>query len=43
MIFDGKIIWSGAVGEIDESGNAFVEPFVDGRAEGSIQMHVRRL
>ena len=43
MIYDGKIIWSGAVDEIDESGNAHVEQFINGRAEGPIQMQVRRL
>ena len=41
MLYDGKIIWQGSVDEIDNSGNAFVEQFINGRAEGPIQMAVR--
>lgn len=40
MIFKGKIIWHGPVSEIDRSGNAYVEQFIHGRAEGPIQMDV---
>ncbi len=43
VIFDGKIIWSGAVDESDESGNAHVEQFFNGHAGGSIQMQISRL
>jgi phospholipid/cholesterol/gamma-HCH transport system ATP-binding protein len=43
MIHDGKIIWAGSIKEIDRSGNPFVEQFIHGRAEGPIQMQVRRL
>jgi phospholipid/cholesterol/gamma-HCH transport system ATP-binding protein len=43
MIFGGKIIWQGAVAEIDRSGNAHVDQFIHGRADGPIQMEVRRL
>ena len=43
MIHEGRIIWSGSIGEIDRSGNPFVEQFIHGRAEGPIQMQVRRL
>ncbi|MDF3075971.1 MAG: transporter ATP-binding protein [Alphaproteobacteria bacterium] len=43
MIFGGKIIWQGATGEIDRSGNPHVDQFIHGRAEGPIQMQVRRL
>jgi phospholipid/cholesterol/gamma-HCH transport system ATP-binding protein len=43
MIFGGKIIWQGPVAEIDRSGNAHVDQFIHGRAEGPIQMQVRRL
>ncbi len=41
MIHKGKIIWSGPTAEIDHSGNAHVEQFIHGRAEGPIQMEVR--
>ncbi|MBN9088839.1 MAG: ATP-binding cassette domain-containing protein [Reyranella sp.] len=43
MLYEGKLIWQGAVGEIDHCGNAHVEQFIHGRAEGPIQMQVRRL
>ncbi len=43
MIYDGGIIWSGAAGEIDRSGNPYVEQFIHGRAEGPIVMPVRPL
>ena len=43
MIHEGKIIWTGAAGEIDRSGNPYVEQFVHGRAEGPIQMQVRNI
>ncbi len=42
MIHGGKIIWSGPVGEIDRSGNPYVDQFIHGRAEGPIKMEVRR-
>ncbi len=41
MIYDGKIIWDGPVWQIDKSGNAYVDQFIHGRAEGPIQMAVR--
>jgi phospholipid/cholesterol/gamma-HCH transport system ATP-binding protein len=43
MIYDGRIVWSGPVQEIDRSGNAFVDQFIHGRAEGPIKMPVRPL
>jgi phospholipid/cholesterol/gamma-HCH transport system ATP-binding protein len=43
MLHRGRIVWSGPAGEIDESGNAFVDQFVHGRAEGPIRMEVRPL
>ena len=43
MLYEGKLIWQGPVAEIDRSGNAHVEQFIHGRAEGPIQMQVRRL
>ncbi|MDP9196711.1 MAG: ATP-binding cassette domain-containing protein [Pseudomonadota bacterium] len=42
MLHQGKIIWSGDVAAIDNSGNPFVDQFVHGRAEGPIQMQVQR-
>ncbi|MBI1239714.1 MAG: ATP-binding cassette domain-containing protein [Alphaproteobacteria bacterium] len=42
MIHKGKIIWDGAAKDIDSSGNPYVDQFVHGRADGPIQMEVRR-
>ena len=41
MIYEGKVIWSGSVGDIDTSGNAHVDQFINVRAEGPIKMAVR--
>ncbi|HSE78993.1 MAG TPA: ATP-binding cassette domain-containing protein [Alphaproteobacteria bacterium] len=41
MLHQGKIIWQGPVSAIDASGNQFVDQFINGRAEGPIQMQVR--
>jgi phospholipid/cholesterol/gamma-HCH transport system ATP-binding protein len=41
MLYGGKIIWQGPTGEIDRSGNAYVEQFIHGRAEGPIKMAVK--
>jgi phospholipid/cholesterol/gamma-HCH transport system ATP-binding protein len=43
MIYQGKIIWEGDAKDIDRSGNAHVEQFVQGKAEGPIRMPVRSL
>jgi len=43
MIFDGRLIWQGPVDDIDRSGNAHVDQFIHGRAEGPIRMQVRKL
>ncbi len=43
MLYKGKIIWVGPVSEIDHSGNEYVDQFINGRAEGPIQMEVRAL
>lgn len=43
MIYEGRIIWEGDAKDIDHSGNAHVEQFVQGRAEGPIRMPVRPL
>lgn len=42
MLYNGKIIWQGPVAEIDRSGNAYVDQFIHGRAEGPIKMDVAR-
>ena len=41
MIYGGRIIWAGPVSEIDEAGNPYVEQFINGRADGPIQMQIR--
>lgn len=41
MIYQGKIIWVGPVADIDRSDNAYVDQFINGRAEGPIQMDLR--
>ena len=43
MLYKGKIIWVGPVSEIDDSGNDYVDQFINGRAEGPIQMEIRAL
>jgi phospholipid/cholesterol/gamma-HCH transport system ATP-binding protein len=42
MLHEGKIIWQGPVADIDRDTNPFVDQFVHGRAEGPIQMQVRK-
>ncbi len=37
MLHQGRIIWQGSVAALDSSGNAYVDQFVHGRAEGPIQ------
>ena len=37
FLFEGRIIWRGPASEVDASGNAHVDQFVNGRAEGPIQ------
>ena len=43
MLHEGRLIWQGPVSEIDRSGNAYVDQFIHGRAEGPIRMQVRKL
>jgi phospholipid/cholesterol/gamma-HCH transport system ATP-binding protein len=42
MLYQGHIIWRGKPGDVENSGNPMVDQFVHGRAEGPIQMQVRR-
>lgn len=37
MLFEGKIIWRGPAADVYNSGNEYVDQFVNGRAEGPIQ------
>ena len=39
MIYEGKMIWTGAVGSLYDSGNSYVEQFIHGRADGPITKH----
>jgi phospholipid/cholesterol/gamma-HCH transport system ATP-binding protein len=41
MLHQGRIIWYGPTSEIDRSGNPFVDQFINGRADGPIQMEIR--
>jgi phospholipid/cholesterol/gamma-HCH transport system ATP-binding protein len=41
MIHQGRIIWDGPKDTIDNSGNPYVDQFINGRAEGPIKMDVR--
>ena len=43
MLYQGRLIWQGPTSEIDRSGDAHVDQFIHGRAEGPIQMQVRKL
>ena len=43
MLHEGRLVWQGPVADIDHSGNAYVDQFIHGRAEGPIQMQVRKL
>ena len=42
MLHGGRIIWDGPVKDIDRSGNAYVEQFIHGSAEGPIKVDVTR-
>jgi len=41
MLYQGKIMWVGPADQIDNSGNAYVDQFVNGRAEGPITADAR--
>lgn len=42
MLHKGKIVWHGPKDEVDSSGNDYVDQFINGRAEGPIQMALRK-
>ena len=41
MLYQGRCIWQGATGVIDETDNPYVHQFITGSARGPIQMEVR--
>ena len=41
MLYGGRIIWTGPTGEIDRTGNPYVDQFIHGKAEGPIKMAVK--
>jgi phospholipid/cholesterol/gamma-HCH transport system ATP-binding protein len=41
MLYKGKVIWDGPTGEIESSGNPYVEQFITGSSEGPIKMQVQ--
>ena len=40
MLYNGKIIWHGPRADIDHSGNAYVDQFINGLAKGPIEMEL---
>ena len=42
MIHKGQIIWHGEANKVNVSGNAYVDQFIHGRAEGPIKMEIGR-
>ena len=40
MIYQGNIIWTGPRDLIDNSGNDFIDQFVNGKASGPIKMEI---
>ncbi len=43
MLYQGKIIWLGNAEDIRNSGNDYVEQFINGRANGPIKMEFRKI
>jgi phospholipid/cholesterol/gamma-HCH transport system ATP-binding protein len=41
MLYQGKIIWAGPVAALDGVDNPYVDQFINGRAQGPIQMELR--
>tara|TARA_R110002124_G_scaffold287216_2_gene471650 strand:+ start:70710 stop:71552 length:843 start_codon:yes stop_codon:yes gene_type:complete len=39
MIYEGEIIWCGDIKDLDNSGNPYVDQFINGRADGPITKH----
>lgn len=43
VLYEGKMIWSDEIGKLDNSGNEYVDQFINGRAEGPITKHATHL
>jgi phospholipid/cholesterol/gamma-HCH transport system ATP-binding protein len=43
MLHEGIVRWQGPIAELDQSGDAHVDQFIHGRAEGPIKMQIRKL
>ncbi|GAB4356673.1 MAG: ATP-binding cassette domain-containing protein [Kiloniellaceae bacterium] len=43
MLYQGRIIWTDHASKLEHSGNPYVDQFINGRAEGPIQIQVRDL
>jgi phospholipid/cholesterol/gamma-HCH transport system ATP-binding protein len=41
MIYEGKFIWKGPRSDLENSGNPYVEQFINGRAEGPITLNLQ--
>ena len=41
MLYGGRMIWTGPTGEIDQSGNPYVEQFITGSLDGPIEMQIQ--
>lgn len=41
MLYKGELIWDGDVADIDASGNPYVDQFINGHADGPIELDVR--
>tara|TARA_Y100000031_G_scaffold103504_1_gene113585 strand:+ start:66314 stop:67117 length:804 start_codon:yes stop_codon:yes gene_type:complete len=39
MLYQGEIIWTGPIEKLDNSGNEYVDQFINGRANGPIAKH----
>lgn len=40
MLYQGKFIWIGNIEDLDNSGNPYVQQFIEGSAEGPIKMQI---
>ncbi len=40
MIYHGNMIWTGPKDKIDQSGNDYIDQFINGKAEGPIKMEI---
>ena len=42
MLYEGKIIWTGSIKEIEKSGNPYLDQFIHGRMEGPIPVNIKQ-